>query len=516
MFINQALNINIVNTSFSFFPVTGVYKTLKMFMPKAHRVAIYEYLFKEGVIVAKKDFHAPKHPELENIPNLHVIKTMQSLHSRGLVKEQFAWRHYYWYLTNEGIEFLRSYLHLPPEIVPATLKRPTRPETVRPRPAATTRSGDASKTGEDRSAYRRAPGGTDKKGDVGPGAGEVEFRGVCSTSMSYHIYTNQSDDERYADYNDDSRSNNFEQNAYDSEEDTDDASETELRNSGRNHGYGTSHNTNSNNHELKEQMYQHKLASLQKQLEELKQLTHPEYLRRLKKLEYQFKERLRLNEIYRDYLKECVERDYILEKKAAEKEYEEKKVDLKDNILTDFEERRKLIENERFSLELTNDSMEIKPTVTRKLRRRPNEPVPVVEKRRKPTTGQLLVYMLDEKEIENDLKIIQRGKPLTPTLQQNGVSSYGNSNHHQSSVISDNANQYMDTRIEDGKLLYEKRWFHRGQQVYIEGKDLPKFAATISAIGNEVVWVKKPNESKVKINMSHLAKGKVTIKRRAN
>lgn len=36
--------------------------------------------------------------------------------------------------------------------------------------------------------------------------------------MSYHIYTNQSDDEHYADYNDDSRSNNFEQNAYDSEE----------------------------------------------------------------------------------------------------------------------------------------------------------------------------------------------------------------------------------------------------------------------------------------------------------
>jgi len=85
------------------------------------------------------------------------------------------------YLTNEGIEELRSYLHLPPEIVPSTLKRPARSETVRPRPAAggPRGPGDASKTGEDRSAYRRAPGGSgvDKKGDVGPGAGEVEFRG---------------------------------------------------------------------------------------------------------------------------------------------------------------------------------------------------------------------------------------------------------------------------------------------------------------------------------------------------
>uniref|UniRef100_G1PZV8 Small ribosomal subunit protein eS10 n=1 Tax=Myotis lucifugus TaxID=59463 RepID=G1PZV8_MYOLU len=97
-------------------------------------VAIYELLFKEGVMVAKKDVHMPKHPELadKNVPNLHVMKAMQSLKSRGYVKEQFAWRHSYWYLTNEGIQYLRDYLHLPPEIVPATLRR-SRPETGRPK-----------------------------------------------------------------------------------------------------------------------------------------------------------------------------------------------------------------------------------------------------------------------------------------------------------------------------------------------------------------------------------------------
>lgn len=46
-------------------------------MPKKNRVAIYEYLFKEGVIIVKKDYHAPKHPELETIPYLEVIKAMQ-------------------------------------------------------------------------------------------------------------------------------------------------------------------------------------------------------------------------------------------------------------------------------------------------------------------------------------------------------------------------------------------------------------------------------------------------------
>ncbi len=77
---------------------------------------------------------------------------------------QFAWRHYYWYLTNEGIQYLRDYLHLPPEIVPSTLKRQVRAE-ARPRPSAGGPGGpggrfggDRDKDAGDRAAYRRAPG----------------------------------------------------------------------------------------------------------------------------------------------------------------------------------------------------------------------------------------------------------------------------------------------------------------------------------------------------------------------
>ena len=47
--------------------------------------------------------------------------------------------------------------------------------------------------------------------------------------------------------------------------------------------------------------------------------------------------------------------------------------------------------------------------------------------------------------------------------------------------------QLVETRVEDGKLLYERRWFHRGQSVYVEGKDMPKFPASISAIAPEAV-----------------------------
>ena len=94
--------------------------------------------------------------------------------------------------------------------------------------------------------------------------------------------------------------------------------------------------------EIKEQMYQDKLAGLKKKLQQLKDGTHHEYNKKVRKLEYQYRERKRLNSIYREYMISCVERDYILEKKAAAKEFEEKKIDLKENLLSDFEDKRKV------------------------------------------------------------------------------------------------------------------------------------------------------------------------------
>ena len=82
-----------------------------------------------------------------------MIKALTSLKSRGYVKEQFAWRHYYWYLTNEGIQYLRDYLHLPSEIVPSTLKRALPRGDARPARTAAPRPG-ADKPEGDRAAYR--------------------------------------------------------------------------------------------------------------------------------------------------------------------------------------------------------------------------------------------------------------------------------------------------------------------------------------------------------------------------
>ena len=71
-------------------------------MSKKNRVAIYEQLFNEGVLVALKDTHAPKHPELPDIPNLQVRWTwalclnilLRADQSRELTEILFKWKGY--------------------------------------------------------------------------------------------------------------------------------------------------------------------------------------------------------------------------------------------------------------------------------------------------------------------------------------------------------------------------------------------------------------------------------------
>lgn len=259
------------------------------------------------------------------------------------------------------------------------------------------------------------------------------------------------------------------------------------------------------------------MESLKKQLEEVSRGSHPELLRRYKQLEKEYNERLRLNTYYKDYLVECVEKDYIFEKNAAVKEYEEKKADLRENLLADFDDKKKIIEAERTSMEII-ESSELRQTITRKLRRRPNDPIPndPSQKRRK-ASGPGLILTLDDKDIEYDLKLISRGKPMVGNMRNYSQMSSNNSSNVYMNYGDTNNVDSRVVNIQDGKLLYERRWFCRGQSVYIEGTEVSKFPASISAISHDVIFVKRLSDnSKFRIFLHQLSSGKITIKRRAN
>ena len=139
-----------------------------MFIPKSHRIAIYSYLFKEGVCVVKKDYALPTHPEIEGVSNLEVMMLMKSLTSRDFVKTTFSWQHSYCYLTAEGVEYLRTYLALPADIVPATQKK------AAARPAGRPEEVEGKREGGDKPNFR---GGDreyrGREGGFGRGAGQA-------------------------------------------------------------------------------------------------------------------------------------------------------------------------------------------------------------------------------------------------------------------------------------------------------------------------------------------------------
>ncbi|KAF7687200.1 hypothetical protein HF521_014428, partial [Silurus meridionalis] len=325
----------------------------------------------------------------------------------------------------------------------------------------------------------------------------------------------------------------------DSEEDTEDASETDL-----------AKHDGDDYVELKEQMYQDKLASLKRQLQQLQEGTLQEYQKRMKKLDQQYKERLRNADLFLQLETEQVERNYIKEKKAAVKEFDDKKVELKENLIAELEEKKKMIENEKLTMELTGDSMEVKPIMTRKLRRRPNDPVPIPDKRRKPAPDILyghqnenLNYLLTEEQIMEDLRTLNKLKsPKRPGIFDSFILLYmyiyyicifffvliiclifkclasPSSPEHLPTTPMESPTQRYEARIEDGKLYYDKRWYeyHKSQAIYLESKDNTKISCVISSVGTSEIWVRKTSDStKMRIYLGQLQRGAFIIRRRS-
>ncbi|XP_058633449.1 sin3 histone deacetylase corepressor complex component SDS3 isoform X2 [Onychostoma macrolepis] len=291
----------------------------------------------------------------------------------------------------------------------------------------------------------------------------------------------------------------------DSEEDTEDASETDL----------AKHDEN-DYVEIKEQMYQDKLASLKRQLQQLQEGTLQEYQKRMKKLDQQYKERLRNADLFLQLETEQVERNYIKEKKAAVKEFDDKKVELKENLIAELEEKKKMIENEKLTMELTGDSMEMKPIMTRKLRRRPNDPVPIPDKRRKPPPAQLN-YLLSDEQIMEDLRTLNKLKsPKRPGTDVLSFRASPSSPEHLPSTPVDTPSQRYEARIEEGKLYYDKRWYHKSQAIYLESKENTKISCVISSVGTNEIWVRKTSDStKMRIYLGQLQRGAFIIRRRS-
>ncbi|NXE63909.1 SDS3 deacetylase, partial [Calcarius ornatus] len=286
-------------------------------------------------------------------------------------------------------------------------------------------------------------------------------------------------------------------------------------------------------------MYQDKLASLKRQLQQLQEGTLQEYQKRMKKLDQQYKERIRnagncnhgiaalaLNS---DLMGENLDSLSALPCwKLAHTHTQKKK---KSNLLN---ERGKIIFPVlSLQLHFSADSMEVKPIMTRKLRRRPNDPVPIPDKRRKPApdilswthcwlcspcaTHTLLNYLLTDEQIMEDLRTLNKMGTCWSLTRVSLLSPASPSSpEHLPATPAESPAQRFEARIEDGKLYYDKRWYHKSQAIYLESKENTKISCVISSVGANEIWVRKTSDStKMRIYLGQLQRGVFVIRRRS-
>uniref|UniRef100_A0A8B9HQ88 SDS3 homolog, SIN3A corepressor complex component n=1 Tax=Astyanax mexicanus TaxID=7994 RepID=A0A8B9HQ88_ASTMX len=142
----------------------------------------------------------------------------------------------------------------------------------------------------------------------------------------------------------------------------------------------------------------------------------------------------------------------------------------------------------------------VKPIMTRKLRRRPNDPVPIPDKRRKP-----LNYLLTDEQIMEDLRTLNKVINTSPSSPE-----------HLPAAPMESPSQRYEARIEEGKLYYDKRWYHKSQAIYLESKDNTKISCVISSVGTSEIWVRKTSDStKMRIYLGQLQRGAFIIRRRS-
>ncbi|NWQ97916.1 SDS3 deacetylase, partial [Burhinus bistriatus] len=219
--------------------------------------------------------------------------------------------------------------------------------------------------------------------------------------------------------------------------------------------------------------------------------TLQEYQKRMKKLDQQYKERIR----NADYFPCALCRKLLL--------------------LTSFPLVLSALQP-RYS----TDSMEVKPIMTRKLRRRPNDPVPIPDKRRKPAPDILLQshwrailnYLLTDEQIMEDLRTLNKSLNAVSLL----FSASPSSPEHLPATPAESPAQRFEARIEDGKLYYDKRWYHKSQAIYLESKENTKISCVISSVGANEIWVRKTSDStKMRIYLGQLQRGVFVIRRRS-
>ncbi|GAA57075.1 sin3 histone deacetylase corepressor complex component SDS3, partial [Clonorchis sinensis] len=124
--------------------------------------------------------------------------------------------------------------------------------------------------------------------------------------------------------------------------------------------------------------YEEKVQDLKRQLKQLDDKTHPDYLKVRRKAEVWLNEEKQRVQILHEHRLETIAREYKKEMEACERDCELEKRRIQEYLVSLCEELKRRLEHDKKNIELTpsGDILDFKPAVTRKLRRRAGTDLP--------------------------------------------------------------------------------------------------------------------------------------------
>ncbi|CAM9829005.1 unnamed protein product [Lampetra planeri] len=247
--------------------------------------------------------------------------------------------------------------------------------------------------------------------------------------------------------------------------------------------------------DLKEQLYRERISQVDAKLEEVKTGKASEYLEPLAALQQNMQIRTEVAGVYKEFCLTVVKHKYECELQGARQHLESEKLLLYDTVQNELEEKIRRLEEDRQNVDITSELWGDELRTKKKKKFDPFNP----EKRKKPVTVTDILLKLYYANLYPGGMFED-----WTTIKKITVRCF--------LITRNNDKHQYSARFEEGRLFYEGDWYGRGHSIIIDTKDDSPMFATITAINTLEVWIKRSDNSKSKLYISQLQKGKYTIR----
>ncbi|KAK5977790.1 Sds3 domain containing protein [Trichostrongylus colubriformis] len=239
--------------------------------------------------------------------------------------------------------------------------------------------------------------------------------------------------------------------------------------------------------------HEQRISELEKELQLVEAGTHPKFLEKLREFQQKQADELEMIDIMYEREKEAIERKYLMEHAAIQRELKEREDELVQTLLLELDDRIRFIEAEVAVLDVAGPACPTFSMNKKCLRRRPHDNPTPVEKKKARAAAPPIIHLLPEHIIAEDVRLLVPPESIPSVVQHHKVS------------------------LDNGKLIYEGKTYQRGQALVVQTENYGAFAGMILSICEQYIQFRStvPGDTRqVMATMDDLESGRVILRKK--